>query len=792
MKLSMKWLSDYVDINVAPKDFSEAMTMTGSKVELFENTGDKIDKVVAGTILSVESHPNADKLVICKLDVGSGSPIQIVTGARNVFAGANVPVALDGSSLPGGVKIRKGKLRGEESNGMMCSIGELGLTLNDFPYAEENGIFIMKEECRPGQDIREVLGMDDTVVEFEITPNRPDCLSVLGLAREVAVTYDKAMTLPDTAVEGKEGKTTDFVTVEVEEPSLCTRYTARAVRNVRIGPSPRWMRERLRAAGVRPINNIVDITNYVMLEYGQPMHAFDYRFIKDGRIHVRRAHAGEKIVTLDGVERTLADSMLVIADENRPVAVAGVMGGEHSGIMDDTNTIVFESAMFDGTSVRLTSKKLGLRSESSARFEKGLDAQNTIPALMRACRLVELLGAGEVCGDMIDVDNSDHSVRTVPLDADWINRFLGTDIPEDFMINALKKLEFHVENRQITVPTYRSDVENKADIAEEVARIYGYNKIPVTMIGGSTPKGGLNPAQKFEKNMTEALISLGFYEVSTYSFISPKYYDKILLPADSPMRKSIRILNPLGEDTSIMRTTTLPSILEVMSRNFSNRNTSAKFFEIGTVYLPQEGQKLPQEATRITMGMFGQGTDFYVLKGAVEELLEQAGVGEYEIEADSDDKAFHPGRCARISIDGKSLAVFGEIHPAVQSNYEMDVRCYAAVIDFELLMECSSHEKNYKPLPKFPAVVRDIALICDDNIPVLELEKAIRNAAKNVLERIELFDIYKGKQIPDGKKSVAFSVTMRAADRTLTDEEADSVMKKIFRLLEKMGAALRA
>lgn len=794
MNLSMNWLKDYVDIDAEPRDFSEDMTMSGSKVESYSNIGDEIKNVVAGKILSVDKHPNADKLVVCSVDVGNEEPTQIVTGASNVFPGALVPVALDNSALPGGKKIRKGKLRGVASNGMMCSLGELGLTKNDFPYAIEDGIFIMEEPCKPGQDIKEVLGLDDTVVEFEITPNRPDCLSVIGLAREVAVTYNKKLTLPDAEVRGGEGKTTDYVNAVVHNTELCARYTARAVKNVKIGPSPRWLRERLRSAGVRPINNIVDITNYVMLEYGQPMHAFDYRFIKGGTINIRLAKNGESITTLDGVERKLDEKMLVIADNEKPVAVAGVMGGEFSGIMDDTNTIVFESAMFDSASVRLTAKRLGMRTEASSRYEKGLDAQNTIPALNRACRLVELLGAGEVCGEYVDADNSDKTLRTIPLDADWINGFLGTDIKKETMIDTLRRLEFKVENDVVTVPSYRADVEGKADLAEEVARIYGYNLIPITMIGGASTLGGLTPEQKFDKQVSNNLLALGYTEVSTYSFISPKYYDKINMPADSKLRNSVKIINPLGEDTSIMRTTMLPSMLETLARNYSNRNLSARLYEIGTIYIPNGKGELPNEIAKITLGSYGEGEDFYTLKGDVEELLINSGADPESCEfiPFSDDPTFHPGRCAKICVGGDEIGIMGEIHPKVQANYEIDARTYAAVIDEAQLLKNSASEKQYKPLPKFPSTARDIAVTCDDSIPVMELEKAMKNAAGKVIEKIELFDVYRGKQIDEGKKSVAFSLIMRAADRTLTDSEADSAVKKILKALENLGAVLRS
>ena len=792
MDLSMKWLSDFVDIDVDARRFSQAMTMTGSKVEGWKTEGSGLNKVVVGRIISVEKHPDADKLVVCKVDVGDTEPLQIVTGASNVFTGAVVPVALDGSSLPGGAKIKKSKLRGVESCGMLCSLSELELTKNDFPYAIADGIFIIQEDCSAGDDIRQALGLDDTIVEFEITPNRPDCLSIIGIAREAAATFGKPFRLHVPNIVGGVSKTRDYIDAEIHEPGLCCRYSARAVKNVKIEPSPRWMRERLRASGVRPINNIVDITNYVCLEYGQPMHAFDYRFISGGRINVRLARKNETIITLDGVTRKLEPDMLVIADDTKPVAIAGIMGGEYSGIMPDTGTIVFEAAMFSGTGIRITSKKLGLRTESSSRFEKGLDPQSTVAALNRACELVELLGAGEAAGDYIDIDCSDKTPKTVRLEPSWINAFLGTEIPEDFMIKALVSLDFKVEGGVITVPSYRADVSHKADIAEEIARMYGYDNIPVSLTLGATTQGGLNPGQRFEKRMRDTLLAQGLSEITTYSFVSPKYYDKILMPSSSPKRRSVTIMNPLGEDTSIMRTTLLPSMLEVLTRNYSNRNLDARFFEVGTAYFPRGANELPDEVQKLAIGMYGENINFYSLKGIVEELLADAGIEDYDVAACWDEPAYHPGRCARISAGGETLAVLGELHPKVQSNYGIDIRVYAAEIDFDLLRRCARLEKEYRPLPKFPATTRDIAVICDEETPVLELEKTIKSAARKVLESIALFDVYRGKQIAANKKSVAFSIILRVQDRTLTDEEADIIMKKIVAALSSIGAVLRA
>lgn len=794
MKLSMKWLREFVDIgDVDMRDFSEAMSMSGSKVEGYEKMGADITRVVVGKVLSVEKHPNADHLVVCRVDVGDGAPLQILTGAKNVTPGVMVPVALDGSTLPGGVSIRRGMMRGLESCGMLCSLKELGLELGDFPYAIENGIFLIEEPCRPGQDIREALGLDDTVVDFEITSNRPDCLSVIGLSRETAATFRKPLRLHEPEVRGVQGDTRSYVTASIDAPDLCARYSARAVKRVKIAPSPRWLRERLRAQGVRPINNIVDITNYVCLEYGQPMHAFDYRCIKGGVIHVRRAKDGESITTLEGTAHPLDSTMLVIADGERPVAVAGIMGGENSGIAPDTDTVVFESAMFSGPSVRITAKKLGLRTEASSRYEKGLDARLTVRALTRACELVEQLGAGEVCREYIDENPTPYTPTRLPLEAEWINRFLGTEIPREFMVRALRSLEFAVaEDGTITVPSYRADVRHKADVAEEVGRLYGYDRIPVTLMRGQTLRGGLSAAQKFEKRVGAVLQAQGLTEITTYSFISPNYYDKIRLPADSSLRRSVKIRNPLGEETSVMRTTLLPSMMEILAGNFADRNMEAALYELGTVYLPRGENELPDEPEQIALGMYGASCDFYALKGVVEELLAQTGVDGYDVAACPDAPSFHPGRCARITAGDDTLALLGEIHPEVQEAYGIDARVCAAVVYFPALVRHARTERQYQPLPKFPAISRDIAVICDESVPVLAVEKDIREAVGDVLEHIELFDVYRGKQVPAGKKSAAFSVRMRTAERTLTDAEADAAMRRVVERLGQKGMAQRA
>jgi len=802
MDLSMKWLGDYIDVSDMPiKEFCSGLTISGSKVERWETEGGEISKVVVGKILSVVPHENSDHLVVCKVDVGHASPdvLQIVTGASNVHEGDFVPVAMDGSTLPGGVKIKKGKLRGVESNGMLCSLGELGLTTHDFPYAIADGIFIMQQEegCVPfelGQDIREAIGFDDTSVEFEITSNRPDCMSVIGLARETHATFDRPYIVKEPTCKGIDGDINSMLKVTIHNKELCPRYIAGVVKNVKIGMSPRWMRERLRASGVRPINNFVDITNYVMLEYGHPMHAFDIRYIDNSEINIRNAKEGEKITTLDGTERTLTEKMLVIADANKPVAVAGVMGGEYSGIMDDTVDVVFEAACFDGASVRTTAKALGMRTDASARFEKGLDPQNAYPALMRAFELVEMLGCGEVVKTIIDADYSDKTPKGVEFDPVWINNFLGADIPEDVMRSCLEKLDFRIENGKAYAPSVRIDIECKADIAEEVARIYGYNNIPKTIIRG-VADAKLTEKQKLERKTANAMTALGAYEITTYSFISPKYFDKIRLPMDSTLRKTVVISNPLGEDTSVMRTTLLPSMCEVMARNYNNRNAAVCLFELGSEYIPNGGE-LPDEPVRLSVGAYGCDMDFYGIKGIVDSMLKNIGVEDFDYSAEmngfGEAEAFHPGRRAVITKDGKAIGILGELHPETLENYGIGVKAYAAKVNVTELLDIANAVKTYKPLPKFPAAVRDLAIVCDENLPVAELEKAIKRAVGNTLESVTLFDVYKGKQIAEGKKSVAYSIAMRSHEGTLTDEQSDAAVKRVLKELEKLGAELRA
>ncbi len=810
MNLSLRWLSDYIDTGADIKKFCAEMTLSGSKVERYDTEGEDIKNVVVGKVLEQPVSIEGTHLVICKIDVGpagNGEPLQIVTGAPNVNCGDLVPVAMDGATVIDRkekklVKIKKGKLRGVESNGMLCSLDELGLSLHDFPYAIADGIFILKDEesCEPikiGQNIMEAIGFNDTSVEFEITSNRPDCLSVIGLAQEAHATFDKPVSIKEPSFRGNGEDINTMLKVKVQNTELCSRYIAGVVKNVKVGPSPRWMRERLRASGVRPINNFVDITNFVMLEYGQPMHAFDIRYINKAEINVRNAKQGEKITTLDGIERELSEKMLVIADADKPVAVAGVMGGEYSGIMDDTVDVVFESACFNGASVRTTAKALGMRTDASARFEKGLDPYNTLPALKRAFELVELLGCGEVVGSIIDADHSAKTPHGVEFNPDWINKFLGTAISEDTMVTILKKLGFKVENGMAYAPHNRIDIECKSDIAEEVARIYGYNNIPKTIIKGIA-QASLSPEQIYERKIMNTMTALGANEITTYSFISPKYFDKIKLPVNSPLRKTVTITNPLGEDTSVMRTTVLPSMCEVLSRNYNNRNMSACLFELGNEYLPLDGEVLPNEPARLSVGMYGDDVDFYDIKGIITELLDIMGVKDYDITActSTDDfaeaDAFHKGRCAMITKDGVKLAILGELHPNVTENYDIDVKTYCAKVNIPEMMSVSTIEKAYKPLPKFPATTRDLALVCDDTTPVATLEKAIKIGVGAILEEITLFDVYKGKQIADGKKSVAFSISMRSHDGTLTDEQADAAMKRSLKELAKLGAEIRS
>lgn len=792
MKLSRKWLSEFVSVSASDKEYADVMTLTGSKVEGTEDLGAEIQNVVVGKILTIQHHENSDHLFVCSVDVGEAEPITIVTGAQNVSAGDIVPVALHGSTLPGGVHIKRGKLRGVESNGMLCSLKELGLTVNDFPYAIEDGIFIMQEDCKIGQDIRPVIGLDDHVVDFEITNNRPDCLSVIGLARESAASFHVPLTLHTPEVKGAGGNIADLLDVEIWDSDLCTRYTARMVKNVKIQPSPKWMRERLRNSGIRPINNIVDITNYVMLEYGQPMHAFDYSCVSGGKIIVRRAGENASFTTLDGTERSLKPEMLVIADETRPVGVAGVMGGANSEITDDTHMIVFESANFNGVSIRKTAIGLGMRTDASGRFEKGLDPMNTLPAVQRACELVELLGAGEVIDGVIDVIAADIPQVSLPLEPEKINRLLGTDLSADEMKALLKELDFTFDGDTIQVPSFRGDVRHYSDVAEEVARMYGYNRIPTTLMKGETTMGGRSPAQQARRQIGDLCRGMGFSEIITYSFVSPSGFDKIRMRPDHPLRNAITILNPLGEDTSILRTRVLPSMMEVISRNISYRNPAAKLYEFATVYKPREDSPLANEQVRLSLGAYGDDVDFFSIKGNVEAILKAMRIENVSFVADTNMPSYHPGRCARISAGGMQLGLVGQIHPLIGQNYGVSQPVYGAQLSFSAVLEQQGPEPQYVPLPRFPSVTRDIAVVCDTGIPVAVLEECIARGSQGLLKEIALFDVYTGVPIPAGKKSVAFSLTLRADDKTLTDGEADADVQAILSLLKsELGAVLR-
>ncbi len=798
MNLSRKWLSEFVAVDANDKDFAEAMTLSGSKVEVTSDLGAEIQNVVVGKVLAMKRHENSDHMWVCQVDAGQSAPIQIVTGAQNVKEGDLVPVALDGSVLPGGKEIHAGKLRGEDSNGMLCSFAELGLEQRDFPSAYENGIWILSDDpeligLTVGEDIRRAVGLDDHVVEFEITPNRPDCLSVIGLAREAAATFGAELRLHTPEVKGTgKGALTELLQVSTPDPELCPRYTARMVRNVKIAPSPKWMRERLRAMGVRPINNIVDITNYVMLEYGQPMHAFDYRYVKGGHIIVRRAKDGEELTTLDGNVRKLNANMLVIADAHRAVGLAGIMGGENSEIVDDTVDVVFESANFDGTTIRKTALALGMRTEASAKFEKGLDVMNTLPAVDRACELVEMLGAGEVLPGVTDIQNHIPAPTVLKLEPAKINALLGTDVSKDEMVRILTKLDFAVDGDAVTVPSWRGDVKEMADLAEEVARFHGYNNIPVTLMRGQTTLGGYSPEEKLEQRLGGMCRTMGCDEIITYSFISPTYYDKIRWEKNDPRRNSFKILNPLGEDTSIMRTTTLPSMLEILTRNYNFRNKSARLYEIGRIYLPGGEDGLAVESKVLSMGAYGEDMDFFTMKGCIEVILKDLRAENVRFEAESGNPSYHPGRCASVWAGSDCLGVFGQMHPLVARNYGVDTELYCAELFFDGLMRAKGADPEYQPLPKFPSVTRDIAVVCDEAVTVGGLEAAIRKGAKGLLKEVSLFDIYRGKGVPEGKKSVAFNLVLRADERSLTGEEADEDVQSILETLKAdCGAVLR-
>ncbi len=787
MKLNRKWLhEDFVDLSsVSDKEFVEKLTIFGQKVETYERMDAEIKNVVVGKVISIVRHENSDHMWVCQVDVGQDEPVQIVTGAQNVHEGDLVPAALHNSWLPGGVHITKGKLRGEKSNGMLCSYLELGLTQNDLPGAYEDGIWILNDEdCNPGDDINLVIGNDDTIVDFEITNNRPDCYSIIGLARESAAAFGVPMKHHEPVVNGSDaGSMYEKLDVEVPAVDLCNRYSSRMVANVKIAPSPKWLRQRLRANGIRPINNIVDITNYVMLEYGQPMHAFDYRYVSSGKIIVREAEEGETLTTLDGNVRNLKPGMLVIADETKPIGLAGIMGGENSEILEDTTTVVFESANFNGTSIRQTALALGMRTESSGKFEKNLDPMMTVPAVQRACELVELLQCGDVMDGIIDIINYVPESKKVPLEVEKINNLLGTSISKEEMIRYLNLLEIEVDGNEILVPSWRPDLNLMADIAEEIGRSFGYNEIPTTDFKTST-QGGYSPVMLMESSAGRLCRALGYNEIITYSFVSPTIFDQIRLPADSILRNTIRIQNPLGEDTSIMRTTALPSMLDILSRNNAYHNKSAKMYELAKIYLPVDGEVLPEEPKIMVLGTYGAGETFFTLKGELEAIFNGLRIPKASYTAEKENPSYHPGRCARVTVADVDVGYIGQIHPLVSKNYGIDSEVYCAEINFTALTKLQLPEPTYVPLPKYPSVTRDLAVVCDEEITVTQVEEIIASAAGKLLRNIRLFDIYRGIGIPDGKKSMAFSLELRADDRTLTDTDSEQVVSKVLAALK--------
>ncbi len=792
MNVSYRWLKEYTPVDAEDKTLAHELNMTGTEIKGFRRMDEGISNVVVCKILSIEPHPDADKLVVCMVDAGKEEPIQIVTGAKNMNVGDLVPVALHKSTLPGGVKIERGKLRGVVSNGMFCGIEELGLTPNDYPDAISDGLLILKEGT-VGRDIREQLGLDDTVFEADIMTNRPDCLSMIGVAREAAGTFRLPLTVkrPNVKGEGKSAK--DYLKVTIADKDLCPRYSARVVTDVNIAPSPMWMVERLRACGIRAINNIVDITNYVMMEYGQPMHAFDYACLDGGHITVRRANEGEKMNTLDAQERILDPEMLVIADDKKPVAIAGVMGGANSEITEKTSTVVFESANFFGASIRRTAKKLGMRTEASAHFEKNIDPQMTMEALDRACQLVEELGAGKVSPDAIDEDYSNKEPRTIPLCADWIRHYINVSVSDEEIKEMLERVGFTVDlaTGNVTIPSFRADVENKYDLSEEVARFYGYDNIPSFSFSADIKSGGLTEQQVFEKNLRYALRSVGLSEIETYSFTSPKGFDKILLASNDEKRNCLTIRNPLGEDTSVMRTTALPSMLEVLARNYNNRIVAAHLYEVATIYLKSKEGTLPEEPKTVVVGSYGDGMDFYRLKGRLEEVLSLMGIADITFVPCKNNPSYHPGRSAELRSGEKTLGIMGQIHPTVVKNFEMGGEVYGAELSLQALFDSKSGIKGYTPLPKFPAVTRDLALVCEESVLSGEIEEKIRKTAGDVLEEIKAFDVYRSPTLGENKKSIAYSLTLRNPEKTLTDADIDPVVSKILTVLEQDGITLR-
>ncbi len=805
MNTPLSWIKAYVpDLDVTPQEYTDAMTLSGTKVEGYEELDRDLDKIVVGQIEKIEKHPDADKLVICQVNIGTET-IQIVTGAPNVKEGQKVPVVLDGGRVAGGhdgtkteggIKIKKGKLRGVESYGMMCSIEELGSTKEMYPDAPEYGIYIFNDDVEVGADAIEVLGLHDAVFEYEITSNRVDCYGVLGIARECAATFRKEFKSPVVEVKGNDEKAEDFISVDIQDKELCPRYCARIVKNVKIAPSPEWMQRRLAACGIRPINNLVDITNYVMEEYGQPMHAYDMSTIAGKKIVVKRASNGDTFQTLDGQERMLDENMLMIWDAEKPIGIAGIMGGENSKITDDVKDMVFEAACFDGTNIRLTAKRLGLRTDASGKFEKGLDPNNAKDAIDRACQLIEEMGAGEVVGGMIDVYDEVRQPKRVPFNPDKINKLLGTDIDKEDMLGYFKMLELEYDEStgELIVPTFRQDLECDADIAEEVARFFGYDNIPVTLPSGEATTGKYSFKQKNEAILKNIAEFCGFSQSMNYSFESPKVFDKLLIPQDSDIRKAIVISNPLGEDFSIMRTTSLNGMLTSLSTNYNRRNKDVRLYEIANIYIPKELplSELPDERTQFTLGMYGKG-DFFTMKGVVEECFEKLGMRKQPTYDPKAGKSFlHPGRQANIVYEGKVVGYLGEVHPQVLDNYNIGEKAYVAVIDIPSVLEFATFDRKFKGIAKYPAVTRDISMVMKRDVLVGSIEQVIREKGGEHLESYKLFDVYEGAQIEDGYKSVAYSITFRAADHTLEDKEVSEAVNRILKALGDMGIELRA
>ena len=804
MNTALSWIKSFVPgLDCTAQEYTDAMTLTGTKVEGFERLDEDLDKIVVGQVKKIDKHPDADKLVICQVDIGDRQ-IQIVTGAPNVYEGMKTPVCLDGgrvagghdgSRTPGGIKIKKGKLRGIESDGMMCSIEELGSSRDYYPDAPESGLYDMGQDAVVGSDAIEALGLHDVVFEYEITSNRVDCYSIIGIAREAAATFHKDFVLPDIKPTGNNENVNDMISVDVEDGDLCKRYCARMVKNIKLAPSPEWMQRRLAASGIRPINNIVDITNYVMEEYGQPMHAYDYDTIADHKIVVRRAKDKEVFCTLDGQDRTLDSSMLMICDGEKAIGLAGIMGGENSKITDDVKTMLFEAACFDGANIRISAKKAGLRTDASGKFEKGLYPYNAEAAINRACELIEELGAGEVVGGMVDVFPVKPEEKVLPFEPDKYNKLLGTDVSSDEMLKYFDKLEikYNESDNTLHIPSFRQDLLRTCDMAEEVARFYGYDKIPVTLPSGESTSGKLSFKLRVESVAREVAQFCGFSQSMNYSFESPKAFDKLLVPENSDLRQAIRILNPLGQDFSIMKTQALNGMLTSLATNYNRKNKNVRLYEIGNIYIPKALPltELPDERTQFTLGMYGDG-DFFTMKGVVEEFFEKAGL-DGRITYDPEDKKsfLHPGRQADIIYDGVKVGYLGEVHPQVCENYNIGDRVYYADIDMPYIVEHACFDKKYEGIAKFPTSTRDISLVVDKQVLIGTMENAIIKKGGKLLESCELFDIYEGEQVGEGKKSVAFSLVFRAKDRTLSDTEISEIMDKILAELTGLGAVLR-